>query len=88
LSSNFGGSALASRAAPFLAWSQATCTWRPSANISGASRQPSSTAGSTFFAAMKAAALSSTPDSALRPISKTGRELCDIENGMATGFLA
>jgi hypothetical protein len=50
--------------------------------MSGDSRDCSSTEGSIFLAAAKAAALSSTPDSALRPISKTGSDACDIESDM------
>src|SRR5262245_52417528 len=37
LSSYLGGSMPASRAPPFLAWSQALCTWRVNANMSGKS---------------------------------------------------
>ena len=72
----------ARRAAPFLAWSVATCTWRTSGNMSGASRVFNSTAGSTFLAVPKACALSSAADRAARPTSNTGRDACDIENGM------
>src|SRR4051794_10302358 len=50
--------------------------------MSGASRELSSTEGSIFLAAAKAAALSRTAESALRPISKAGRVACDIENDM------
>src|SRR5665647_2894938 len=50
--------------------------------MSGARRQPSRTDGSAFFAAACAAALSSTPDKAVRAISKIGRQAWDIVNGM------
>ena len=50
--------------------------------MSGASRQCSSTAGSIFFVAAKASALSRMADSALRLISKTGSEACDKDCGM------
>src|SRR5215203_7429827 len=50
--------------------------------MSGARRELSSTEGSIFLAAAKAAALSSTAESALRPISRAGRVACDIEKGM------
>jgi len=50
--------------------------------MSGASRQPSSTAGSIFFVAAKASALSRTTESALRLISKTGSDACDKDCGM------
>src|SRR3954452_17598508 len=50
--------------------------------MSGARRELSSTEGSIFLAAAKAAALSRTAESALRPISKAGRVACDTENDM------
>src|SRR5215813_9227057 len=82
LSSKRGGSTPARRATPFLARSVATCTCRVSANMSGASRHVSSTEGSIFLAAAKAAPLSRTPDSAFSDISTAGSEACDIENDM------
>src|SRR5262245_60228639 len=80
LSSKRGGSSPARRATPFFARSVAICTCRVSANISGASRELSSTEESIFLAAAKAAPLSRTPDSALRLSSIAGIEACDIEN--------
>src|SRR5215813_11660197 len=80
LSSKRGGSTPARRATPFLARSVATCTCRVSANMSGASRHVSSTEGSIFLAAAKAAPLSRTPDSAFSVISTAGSKACDIEN--------
>src|SRR5690349_4926514 len=82
LSSKRGGSTPARRATPFFARSVATCTCRVSANMSGASRDPSRTEGSIFLAAAKAAPLSRTPDSAFSDISTAGSEACDIENDM------
>src|ERR1700681_4190229 len=82
LSSKRGGSMPASRDMPFLARSEATWTWRVSANMSGHSRVLSNTEGSTFLAVAKACALSRTPDSALRPSSRAGREALDLENDM------
>src|SRR5439155_5640154 len=70
LSSNPGGSTPASRAAAFLAWSQALCTWRVNANISGKRRALSSAAGSIRFASAYASALARSAASALRPISE------------------
>src|SRR4051794_23575870 len=72
----------ASRADPFFAWSVAIWIWRASAYMSGASRQPTRTEGSTFFAAANASALSRTADIALSPISKAGRDAWDSETGM------
>ena len=48
--------------------------------MSGANRELSSTEMSIFLAAAWAATLSRTADSALRPISKTGRDAWDMEN--------
>ena len=50
--------------------------------MSGDRRACISTEGSIFLAVVKAAALSRTLESAARPISKTGREACDIEYGI------
>jgi hypothetical protein len=50
--------------------------------MSGASREFSSTEGSTFFAAAKAAALSRIPESAGNICSNTGMEARYIEMAM------
>src|SRR5579863_7071744 len=51
-------------------------------NMSGDSRERKSTAASNFLAAAWASALSRMADSALRLISKTGSEACDMVSGM------
>src|SRR5215831_7839563 len=79
LSSYLGGSRPASRAPPFLAWSQALCTWRVNANMSGKRRALSNTVGSIVFASAYASALSRIAESALRPISNTGIDALDID---------
>jgi hypothetical protein len=81
LSSYLGGSMPASRAPPFFAWSQALCTCRVNANISGKRRALSSTVGSIDFAAAYVSALSRIAESALRPISNAGIDALDIDMG-------
>src|SRR5262245_60685677 len=66
----FGPSTPARRAVVLLAKSQAICTWRLSANMSGARRKESSTAASNFLAAACACAFASDADRALRVCTK------------------
>src|SRR5690606_39951975 len=67
-----GGSTPARWAAAFLAWSQATCTWRTRGNMLGNSRSWSRAAGSICFSAQWALALASTPARLLMPFLRAG----------------
>src|SRR5690606_36650070 len=67
-----GGSTPARWAVAFLAWSQATCTWRTRGNMLGNSRSWSRAAGSICFSAQWALALASTPARLLMPFLRAG----------------
>src|SRR5215208_6903754 len=80
-SGNFGGSPVR-RPIVFLAKSQASCTCLIKGNMSGASRICSITAGSIFFAAQYAEALSRIFESASSVRRKDGTATLDIGRDM------
>src|ERR1700683_4114592 len=74
VSSCFGGSIPANRAAAPLAVSQAICTWRTNGNMSGNRRDCASADASNFFASACAAALSRIADKLVNPRVSIGTE--------------
>ncbi len=62
--------------------SQAIWTWRVSGNMSGARREPSSTAGSIFLAVAKASPFSSNQDRLPRMLLSRSTDIDCIESFM------